>query len=134
VAQAQDPDIATLRQRVTEYWAARVARDYGRQRDLSEVRPILSGPEMLVWGKGYYEGGKGAIQYLGYTVGEAKIDGRSAVVQVEVTARITLPGSQVKPVVTTRTVPDAWIKVEGVWYRRADQPLSSTTPPGTVPP
>jgi hypothetical protein len=125
VAQVQDSDIATFRQRVTEYWAARVARDYSRQRDLSQMPPILTGPEMLVWEKGYYEAGKGTLQYLGYAVGDAKIDGCSATVQVEVTTRIVLPKSKAKPVVRTMTVADAWIKVDGLWYRRADQPVST---------
>jgi hypothetical protein len=105
-----------LRQRAAEYWAARVARDYKTQWELSE--PRLKGritPEE-------YGAGRGAIQYLGYDVGEADIKGSFASVQVKVIARITLPKSKAKPVLKTATVPDAWIKVEGIWYRRADQP------------
>ena len=122
LAQNQDPDeVLTLRQRVAEYWAAaRIKRDYRRQWDCWRVHCEE------------YKSGKGAIQYLGYEVGDARIEGSFATVQVKVTARITLPNG--RKVVRTATVPDAWVKVEGVWHRRADQPDSSTTPPGTVPP
>lgn len=105
-----------LRQRAADYWAARVARDYRAQWELTE--PRLKGritPEE-------YAAGKGAIAYLGYEVGDAKIDGHFATVQVKVIARISLPKSQAKPVLRAVTVPDAWVKVEGVWYRRSDQP------------
>jgi hypothetical protein len=106
----------TLRQRAAEYWQARVARDYKSQWELTE--PRLKGritPEE-------YARGKGAIQYLGYEVGDASIDGSFATVQVKVIARVALPNSPAKPVVRTATVGDAWVKVDGVWYRRADQP------------
>jgi hypothetical protein len=121
----QDESLA-LRQRAAEYWAARVARDYRTQWELSE--PRLKGrvtPEE-------YGAGRGAIQYLGYDVGDTDIKGSFASVQVKVIARVTLPGSQAKPVVRTATVPDGWIKVEGVWYRRADQPEGSPGTPGAV--
>ncbi len=111
-------DTLALRQRAAEYWAARVARDYRAQWELSE--PRLKGRITAE----EYAAGRGAIQYLGYDVGDADIKGSFASVQVKVIARITLPGSQSKPVVKTQTVPDAWIKVEGVWYRRADQETS----------
>jgi hypothetical protein len=121
----QDESLA-LRQRAAEYWAARVARDYRTQWELSE--PRLKGrmtPEE-------YSAGRGAIQYLGYDVGDADIKGSFASVQVKVIARVTLPGSQAKPVVRTATVPDGWVKVEGIWYRRADQAEGSPGTPGPV--
>jgi hypothetical protein len=109
------PDELAVRQRAAEYWAARVAKDYRAQWELSE--PRLKGRTTVE----EYAAGRGAIQYLSYDVGDADIKGSFASVQVKVIARITLPGSKAKPVVKTQTVPDAWIKVEGVWYRRADQ-------------
>lgn len=115
---AGQDDTLALRQRTAEYWAARVARDYRTQWELSE--PRLKGRITSE----EYAAGRGAIQYLGYDVGDADIKGSFASVQVKVIARITLPGSQAKPVVKTQTVPDAWVKVEGVWYRRADQESS----------
>jgi hypothetical protein len=121
-AKPAEDETLTLRQRAANYWAARVARDYKAQWELSE--PRLKGritPEE-------YAAGKGAIQYLGYEVGDAKIEGSFATVQVKVIARISLPRSQAKPVLRTATVPDAWVKVEGVWYRRSDQPREG---PGT---
>jgi hypothetical protein len=105
-----------LRQRVAEYWAARVAKDYRTQWELSE--PRLKGrmtPEE-------YGAGKGAIHYLGYEVGDAKIDGAFASVDVKVIARIMLPRRPTEPLVRTGTVEDGWVKVAGLWYRRVDQP------------
>jgi hypothetical protein len=128
-AQASAPseeEALAVRQRAADYWAARVARDYRVQWDLSE--PRLKGritPEE-------YGTGKGAIQYLGYEVGNAKIDGSFATVQVKVIARVTLPKSQAKPVMRTATLGDAWVKVDGVWYRRADQPEASGRPPSAL--
>jgi hypothetical protein len=124
VAQPGQDESLILRQRAAEYWAARVARDYRKQWELSE--PRLKGrttPEE-------YGAGKGAIQYLGYEVGDASINGSFASVQVKVIGRITLPNSRAQPVTRTSSVPDAWIKVEGIWYRRADQPESPGGPPG----
>jgi hypothetical protein len=115
---AGQDDTVALRQRAAEYWAARVAKDYRTQWELSE--PRLKGRITA----DEYAAGRGAIQYLGYDVGDADIKGSFASVQVKVIARITLPESKSKPVVKTQTVPDAWIKVEGVWYRRADQESS----------
>jgi hypothetical protein len=115
-AQPAQDEALTLRQRTAEYWAARVARDYKTQWELSE--PRLKG---RITAEEYAQG-KGAIHYLGYEVGDASIDGNFAKIDVKVIARITVPNSRAKPVVRTQTVPDAWIKVEGVWYRRADQP------------
>jgi hypothetical protein len=120
--EATQAEMDAVRQRAADYWAARVARDYKAQWALSE--PRLRGrttPED-------YARGKGAIEYLGYEVGDAKIDGNFATVDVKVIGRVTIAGSRAKPVVRTATVPDAWIKIEGVWYRRADQP-SDTPPP-----
>jgi len=111
----RDEEAQELRQRAAEYWDARLRVDYCRQLKLSE--PRLQGRVTCE----EYAGGKGAIQYLGYDVGDADIKGSFASVQVKVIARITLPGSRAQPVVKTAIVPDAWIKVEGVWYRRADQ-------------
>jgi hypothetical protein len=119
-------DAQALRQRAAEYWEARMKRDYCLQLKLSELR--LQGRLTCE----EYARGKGAIQYLGYDVGDAEIKGSFANVQVKVIARITLPGSQAKPVVKTATVPDAWIKVEGVWYRRADQGEGSPATPGAI--
>jgi hypothetical protein len=106
----------TLRQRAAEYWMARTKRDYRAQWELSE--PRLKGrmsPEQ-------YGAGKGAIHYLGYEVGDAKIDGHFATVEVKVIARITVASQPTQPLVRTATVNDGWVKIEGVWYRRADQP------------
>jgi hypothetical protein len=131
-AQPSPEESLVLRHRAAEYWAARVARDYRTQWELSE--PRLKGrttPED-------YARGKGAIEYLGYEVGDASINGSFASVHVKVIGRVTLPNSRAKPVVKTATVPDAWIKVDGIWYRRADQPegqmgpSGQMAPPGTV--
>src|SRR5262245_35734885 len=116
VSQPGADETLTLRQRAAEYWAARVARAYKTQWELSE--PRLKGRITSE----EYGAGRGAIQYLGYDVGDADIKGSFASVQVKVVARITLPSSKAKPVLKTATVPDHWIKVDGVWYRRADQP------------
>lgn len=83
VAQAQDPqEVLVLRERVAEYWAAKVNRDDCRPRNLSEPRAILRrGPEMPVWktegdtpkrgvNSREYQRGRGAIQYLGHEVGD----------------------------------------------------------------
>jgi hypothetical protein len=122
-AQAQDHDeVLILRQRVEEYWAGRVRGDYRRQWDCWALHC------------GRYDRRRGAIDYVGYEVGDVKIEGNSATVHVKVTARITLAGSQAKPVVKTVTMPDAWVKAKGIWYRRADQPAPPTPPPATVPP
>jgi hypothetical protein len=126
VSTPSEEETLTLRQRAADYWAARVSRDYRVQWELSE--PRLKGritPEE-------YARGKGAIQYLGYEVGDAKIDGSFATVQVKVIARVSLPRSQAKPVIRSATVGDAWIKVEGVWYRRTDQPQDPGGPPSTL--
>jgi hypothetical protein len=77
-----------------------------------------------------YGAGKGAIAYLGYEVGAAKIDGTFASVAVKVIARITLPKRPTEPLVRTGTVEDGWVKVAGVWYRRVDQPEPPAPPSG----
>ena len=77
-----------------------------------------------------YGAGKGAIQYLGYEVGEANIDGTFASVDVKVIAKITMPRQPTQPLVRSTTVKDGWVKVDGVWYRRADQPEPSPQAPG----
>lgn len=110
-----DEDALALRHRAAEYWDARTKGDYCLQLKLSE--PRLQGRTTCE----EYARGKGAIQYLGYDVGDARITSSFGNVQVKVVGRITLPGSQAKAVVKTATVSDAWIKVDGVWYRRADQ-------------
>lgn len=115
-------EILALRQRTAEYWAARIARDYRTQWTLSE--PRLKGkmtPEE-------YGAGKGAIQYLAYEVGDARISGAFAVVDVKVIAKVTIPRRPAEPLVRTAKVEDGWIKVDGVWYRRADQPEPSGAP------
>ena len=111
-----EDDALVLRQRVAEYWAARIAKDYRTQWELSE--PRLKGRMTAE----EYGAGKGAIHYLGYEVGAAKIDGTFASVGVKVIARITLPRRPTEPLVRTGTVEDGWVKVAGVWYRRVDQP------------
>jgi len=121
-----DEEPQEVRQRAAEYWDARVKRDYCRQLKLSE--PRLQGRVTCE----EYARGKGAIEYLGYDVGDADIKGSFARVQVKVVARITLPGSRANPVVKTATVPDAWIKVESVWYRRVDQGEGSPAMSGAV--
>jgi hypothetical protein len=103
--------MAALLRRAVEYWDARLKRDDCQK--WNWLKGLVPCDE--------HERRKRAIEYIGYEVGDARIEGSFATVQVKVTARITLPGSQAKPVVKTATVPDAWIKVEGAWYRRADQ-------------
>jgi len=117
-------EILSLRQRTAEYWAARIARDYRTQWALSE--PRLKGkmtPEE-------YGAGKGAIQYLGYEVGDARINGAFAVIDVKVIAKVTIARRPAEPLVRTAKVEDGWVKVDGIWYRRADQPEPSGAGPG----
>jgi len=111
----------TLRQRVVDYWSAVVARDDCRRRDLMAPRtsPKLGRDEMLVWENGCPPISSRVVQYLSYAVGDIRIEGRSATVQVDVTARITLPRAQAKPIVKTTRVLDEWVKVDGVWLRRS---------------
>jgi hypothetical protein len=117
VAEGQAADVQSLRERAAEYWAARVARDYRAQWALMEPRFTgRTDPDE-------YAKGKGAVRYLGYEVGDAKIDGFFATVQVKVLGEVAVPGRATsKPYTKVATLSDAWIRVDGVWYRRADQP------------
>jgi hypothetical protein len=118
-ATAPQDETLALRQRAAEYWSARTKRDYRTQWELTEPRFKARVPPEQ------YGAGKGAIQYLGYEVGDARIDGYFGVVDVKVIARIAVPSRSKQPMVRTGTVPDAWVKIDGTWYRRADQPDAS---------
>lgn len=120
-ASAIDADVQALRQRAATFWAARLARDFRVQYDLYE--PRFRGrmtPEE-------FAGGRGAVLYLGYQVEEATIDGAFGRVKVRVAAQPAAPALAGKRVpVQASLLDDAWVKVGGLWYRRADQPEGST--------
>ena len=113
--QAQEAEV--LRQRVADFWFARVNRDFKAQWDLLEPRFKGRVPAQA------YAGGRGSIQYIAYQVEEADIQGPFAEVKVKVLAQPISPRLRDRRVASVRavTVSDKWVRVKGVWYRRMDR-------------
>lgn len=108
---ASEAEVQTLRERVAAYWAARMTGDDKVQWDLLEPR-----------GRGRvtpqeYAAERRGIQYLGYQVENAAIDGFFAVVKV----RLLFQAPQLASVAPqTVLMDDRWIRVGGAWYRQLD--------------
>lgn len=117
---AADPsaDVEVLRQRVAQFYAARLAGDVRGQWELLEprVRARMTPEE--------FAADAGQARYLGYKVEDAAIRGPFAAVRVRVLILVALP-TQARGV---RHVPpqvsmaqEQWIKLGGVWYRMTEE-------------
>lgn len=109
---ASDAEVQTLRERAAAYWAARMTGDDKVQWDLLEPR-----------GRGRvtpqeYAAERRGIQYLGYQIENASIDGFFAVVKVRLLFQVPQLAS-VAP--QTVLMDDRWIRVGGAWYRQLDE-------------
>lgn len=109
---ASDAEVQTLRERAAAYWAARMTGDDKVQWDLLEPR-----------GRGRvtpqeYAAERRGIQYLGYQIETASIDGFFAVVKVRLLFQVPQLAS-VAP--QTVLMDDRWVRVGGAWYRQLDE-------------
>lgn len=109
---ASDAEVQTLRERAAAYWAARMTGDDKVQWDLLEPR-----------GRGRvtpqeYATERRGIQYLGYQIETASIDGFFAVVKVRLLFQVPQLAS-VAP--QTVLMDDRWVRVGGAWYRQLDE-------------
>lgn len=120
VSKASEAEVQTLRERAAAYWAARMAGDDKVQWDLLEPR-----------GRGRvtpqeYAAERRGIQYLGYQVENASIEGFFAIVKVRLLFNVPqLVG--VAP--QTVLMDDRWIRVGGAWYRQLDDRKPQNTEP-----
>jgi hypothetical protein len=108
-----DGEVRTLRDRAAAYWAARMAGDNKAQWELLEPR-----------GRGRmtpeeYASERRGIQYLGYQVEDATVQGYFAVVKVRLLFTPIL-ATMPRAAVQTVLMDDQWIRVGGVWYRQLD--------------
>ena len=101
-----------LRERAAAFWAARMEDDEKVQWDLLEPRG-----KGRVTPKEYASEHRG-VQYLGYKVEDATIEGYFATVKVRVLFRPILQRMSVP--VQTVLLDDYWIRVAGAWYRQLD--------------
>jgi len=115
---ASEAEILTLRERAAAFWAARVAGDFDTQWQYLEPRwrGRLTAEE-------YASDLKGGGRYLAYEVEGATVKGYFATVKVRLLVQQVLPPSalgRVRASPQATVVEDGWIRIRGVWYRRAD--------------
>ena len=114
---SSNPEVQALRERAATYWAARLAGDNQRQWELLEPR----GRGRLTVQEYAEERQGGSIKYLGYSVGDATIDGYFAIVKVRVLFQAVIPMmTSIAP--SAVVMDDRWIQVGGAWFHQLDKP------------
>ena len=117
-AEPATDDAEALRQRVAQFYAARLAGDARGQWELLEPRVrARTTPEEFA-----AEGAQ--TRYLGYKVENAAIRGAFGKVQVRVLTLVALPTMargvrQMPPQVSMAL--EQWMKLGGVWYRMTEE-------------
>jgi len=112
-ASAKSPD-AALRERVTAYWKARVARD-------KAVYAFYPPPEKRLEGGILSEGG--AVRFDAFQITGVDVDGDSALVTLEIDSHVE--GRTAFPVpafIGHRTLRERWDLFDGVWYKQTTVP------------
>ena len=110
-------DVEALRERATQYWDARIARStqsldfYAKTASGEPPRDV---PEF------------GGVQYGAYQIEKVEVDGDQGMVLVTVPpADLNLPVSGLPQIKRRPQIREAWVKVEGTWYKKpVDRSLS----------
>ncbi len=120
-AEAQAPkatsDAEMLRERVSQYWDARIAQapeslDFYAK--TSSGKPPRDVPDF------------GSIRYASYQIEKIEVDGNEGRVLISVPpADLKLPVSSLPEIKRRPQIREAWVKVEGTWYKKpVDRSLS----------
>lgn len=110
-------EVDALRERVTQYWDARIAQDPGSLEfyaKTSSGKPPRDVPDF------------GSIRYASYQIEKVEVDGDQGRVLISVPpADLKLPVSSLPEIKRRPRIREAWVKVEGTWYKKpVDRSLS----------
>lgn len=113
-AAAVKPEEAPLRERVSAYWKARVARD---KSVVDYYVPLEKRAEGTQIGEG------GAVRFDSFEITEVALTGDTASVTMSITSHID--GNTPFPIperVGRRTLRERWSRIDGVWYKQPSVP------------
>jgi hypothetical protein len=120
--QAPRDPVGRLKERVREYWEARIRSDLVATYMLHE--PAFRKAVTLT----AFVQGRGVTHIFDYEILEPKIDGNLAVVPAKIKWSITHP-MLVKPVEPRWSeIEDRWLRVGGEWYRKFRFPVGDPYP------
>ncbi len=109
-ATKNQPDGGDLRERVAAFWQLRVNEDFMKAYEY-EAPYYRKQVNMVNYLKST---NTEVVKYLAATPGDVKLDGDSAVVEVQLRVRVKPP--QMRGQEYSSVIKEKWIKAEGMWY------------------